>query len=152
MRKEIRVAPFVKWFIRQAITRELAGKSAQDAFYAALVTFASGVRTRRLAAPTPLSDPFEIHSRAWAGSPYYWCMGQLLDARVHPRWVLSVLLLLLAGTVALGRLAVSTDMLGFVAAVAGIEAGAIIVIDVTFSRMWLASAVAVLLVIGLFIW
>jgi hypothetical protein len=65
--------------------------------------------------------------------------------------VLAVLLLLLAATVVLGRLVVSTDAFGFVAA-AGIELGAIIVIDVTLSRTWLASAVAVLLVMGLFIW
>jgi hypothetical protein len=79
-------------------------------------------------------------------------VAHLLEARVHPRWVLTVLLLLLVGTVVLGRLVVSTDAFGFVAAAAGIELGAIIVIDVTLSRTWLASAVAVLLVAGLFIW
>lgn len=78
-------------------------------------------------------------------------MAHLLDVRVHPRWVLAALLVLLLATVALGRLVASRDAFGFIAVVTGIEVGAIIVIDVTFSRMWLSSALAVLLVMGLFV-
>src|SRR5918999_2366803 len=52
------------------------------------------------------------------GESYYGCVAHLLEARVHPRWVLTVLLLLLAGTVVLGRLVVSIDAFGFVAAAA----------------------------------
>ena len=79
-------------------------------------------------------------------------MAHLLDVRVHPRWALAALLVLLLGTVVLGRLVASRDAFGFIAVVTGIEVGAITVIDVTFSRMWLASAGAVLLVMGLFVW
>jgi hypothetical protein len=89
---------------------------------------------------------------AWSGESYYGVDGPSLDVRVHPRWVLGALLVLLLATVALGGLVASREAFGFVAVVTGIEVGAIIVIDVTFSRMWLASAVGVLLVMGLFIW
>jgi hypothetical protein len=75
-----------------------------------------------------------------------------LDTRVHPRWVLATLLLLLVVTAALARWITPSAAFPFVAVAAGIEGGAIAVIDVTLSRSWMATAVAALLIVTMFVW
>ena len=73
----------------------------------------------------------------------------LLDAHVHHRWVLSVLLLLILGAVVYSH--TNRDAYWIGAAAAGVLVGAVVAIETKFSRKWIATAVAGLLVATLFV-
>jgi hypothetical protein len=89
-------------------------------------------------------------SSAVSDRSYHWCVANVLDTRVHPRWALATLLLLLVATVAFARWVTPSAAFPFVAIAAGIEGGVIAVIDVALARTWIATAVAALLIVSMF--